>query len=123
MVKVLNVGRLNAKLEKLKARVGSGVRVAFVVGYTQAYAVWVHENLNAVHKVGQAKFLEQPAREKADGIADTVTATMKRGGTLEQGLLVGGLFLQRESQLLVPVDTGALKGSAFTRKEQPRGAA
>ena len=33
----------------------------------------------------------------------------------ERGLKRAGLFLQRESQLLVPVDTGNLKGSAFTR--------
>lgn len=33
------------------------------------------------------------------------------------GLLAGGLFLQGESQRLVPVATGNLKGSAFTRKK------
>lgn len=33
----------------------------------------------------------------------------------ERGLKKGGLFLQRESMPLVPVDTGNLKGSAFTR--------
>lgn len=31
------------------------------------------------------------------------------------GLKAGGLFLQRESQLIVPVDQGPLKASAFTR--------
>jgi len=34
---------------------------------------------------------------------------------LERGLKKGGLFLQRESQKIVPVDKGDLKGSAFTR--------
>ena len=33
------------------------------------------------------------------------------------GLKRAGLFLQRASQKIVPVDTGALKGSAFTRAE------
>lgn len=33
------------------------------------------------------------------------------------GLYRAGLFLQRESQKVVPVDTGALKGSATTRAE------
>lgn len=36
---------------------------------------------------------------------------------LERGLTRAGLFLQRKSQEVVPIDTGALKGSAFTRKE------
>lgn len=35
---------------------------------------------------------------------------------MERGLIKAGLFLQRESQKVVPVDTGALKNSAFTRK-------
>ncbi len=34
-----------------------------------------------------------------------------------QGLAVAGLLLQRESQLLAPVDYGILKASAFTRSE------
>lgn len=34
---------------------------------------------------------------------------------LRKGLYRGGLFLQRESQLIVPVDTSALKNSANTR--------
>ncbi len=34
---------------------------------------------------------------------------------IERGLKKGGLLIQREAQLKVPVDTGALKASAFTR--------
>jgi hypothetical protein len=33
-----------------------------------------------------------------------------------RGLVKGGRFLQRESQKIVPVQTGNLRGSAFTRK-------
>ena len=36
---------------------------------------------------------------------------------VERGLVKAGLFLQRASQELVPIDTGALRNSAFTRKE------
>ena len=36
---------------------------------------------------------------------------------LEKGLVLAGLFLQRESQMIVPVDTGTLRASAFTRKQ------
>lgn len=39
------------------------------------------------------------------------------GKELERGLIKAGLFLQRESQLIVPIDTSNLKNSAFTRKK------
>ena len=39
-------------------------------------------------------------------------------GSLEKGLVLAGLRLQRDSQKLVPVDTGNLKGSAFTRLDK-----
>ena len=39
------------------------------------------------------------------------------GKATVRGLLKAGLHLQRVSQQLVPVDTGALKNSAFTRQE------
>jgi len=38
------------------------------------------------------------------------------GRELEKGLTLAGLFLQRKSQDVVPIDTGALRNSAFTRK-------
>lgn len=34
-----------------------------LIGTNLEYAVWVHENLNARHAVGQAKFLEAAARQ------------------------------------------------------------
>lgn len=36
-------------------------------------------------------------------------------GGVGRGLKMAGLFLQRESQKIVPVDEGNLKGGAFTR--------
>lgn len=48
---------------------GRGWKVIVVVGYTAAYAIFVHENLEARHKEGkEAKFLEKPLREKRDRI-------------------------------------------------------
>jgi hypothetical protein len=88
-----------------------------VVGYTQHYAIYVHENLHAHHPVGQAKYLEQPAREMAPQLGQLVTRAVRGGSTLAQAMLVAGLRLQRESILLVPVDTGALRASAFTELE------
>lgn len=66
---------------------------------------------------GQAKFLEQPARELTTEFDRIVFESMRNGATLLQALYLAGLRLQRESMLLVPVDTGNLKASAFTRKE------
>ncbi len=111
--------RLEALLEKLKSRQGTvPQRMSVVVGYTQHYAIYVHENLEAHHEVGQAKFLEQPAREMAGQLHQMILRVMKKGGSFQQALLMAGLRIQRESQKLVPVDTGALKASAFTRIEE-----
>jgi len=35
----------------------------YIVSYATPYALYVHEDLDAFHEVGQAKFLEKPARE------------------------------------------------------------
>lgn len=43
-----------------------GKNLSVVVGFEEEYAIYVHENLEAHHDVGQAKFLEQPLRENAD---------------------------------------------------------
>ena len=45
----------------------------------------------------------------------TLMANSLIGVALARGLKRGGLFLQRESQRVVPVDTSNLKNSAFTR--------
>lgn len=111
---------VKAVIEKLrkKREAHKDGRVSVVVGYTQQYAIYVHENLTAHHPVGQAKYLEQPFRMMQDEIAEIVADLLKQGKTMEQALLVAGLRLQRESQLLCPVDTGALKASAFTRSDK-----
>lgn len=55
-----------------------------------------------------------------------VIANIRKAGIearigMERGLMRGGRFLQRESQLIVPVDTANLKNSAFTRNIGGRG--
>jgi hypothetical protein len=91
------------------------------VGYTQHYAIHVHENLEAFHPVGQAKYLEEPARANAATYGRIGTQAYRNGATLPKALLVAGLALQRDSQKLVPVDTGALRASAFTALDEPEG--
>lgn len=49
------------------------------VGYSAAYALYVHENLDARHKAGKtAKFLEAPLRENLDEIKAIVREAVKR---------------------------------------------
>lgn len=117
MANMLNLDKVLLALDGKLDRVADGVNPSVIVGYTQNYAVYVHENMESHHPVGQAKFLEQPARQEGDVLGDIVNQGMRAGRTLAQSLVLAGLRLQRDSQLLVPVDTGALKGSAFTRLE------
>lgn len=61
-------GPLRASHEVLKPKVnGRDISVSIVVGGPSApYAWYVHENLEAFHKVGQAKFLESTVLESRD---------------------------------------------------------
>ncbi len=135
MARILNSKRLQQKLKALRLKSRKKNNGSVIVGYTAAYAVYVHENIEMKLKGqkrtgkdskgkywdpqgrGQSKFLEQPFREKSKEIAKIAQKVAEATGSIVEGLVVGGLFLQRESQKLVPVDTGNLKGSAFTRKE------
>lgn len=116
MATVEGVSKVIAALEKAKDKAPAR-DVNVRVGYTAAYALHVHENTQAFHRVGQAKFLEQPAREMQSELAKAVADAAKKGATLPQALYIAGLKLQRASQKLVPVRTGALKASAYTRIE------
>ena len=57
---------------------GSHLNTEVIVGYTQNYAIYVHEDLDAQHNPGQtAKFLERPARENKDKLRDIIAGEMK----------------------------------------------
>lgn len=107
---------LRRKLKKLSKN-SKGATI--LVGYTANYAIYVHENVGAnFQRPGsQAKFLETPLRENSKKYVGIVAKTIKSGGSFTQGLMLAGLSLQRDSQKLCPVDTGNLRASAFTRKE------
>jgi len=95
-------------------------QASVVVSYSTNYALFVHENLEAHHPVGAAKFLETPARQlSSDGtLARIVGNAKKRGLELGVGLLLAGLRLQRASQQMCPVLTGNLRASAATTRER-----
>lgn len=116
MASITKLKQLHAKLGALAAKARKDSAVV-AVGYTQSYALYVHEDLEAFHATGYAKYLERPARELGGELTKIIVGELKNGRTMAQSLLKAGLRLQRESQLLVPVDTGALKNSAFTRLE------
>ena len=86
-----------------------------LVGFTANHGLFVHENMQASHNVGQAKFLEQPLRQRNKKLKRMISNGIRRGLSVEKALLLAGLFLQREAQKLTPVDTGNLRGSAFTQ--------
>ena len=94
-------------------------QASVVVGYTARYGLWVHENLQNRHPVGAAKFLETPARQlSSDGtLAKIISNATRRGVELGTALVLAGLRLQRASQQMCPVDTGAMRASAFTRRD------
>ena len=48
-------------------------------------------------------------------------ADLRLGDKFEKNLLKAGLFIQRESQKIVPVDTSNLKGGAETRSISGKG--
>lgn len=118
-MELIGLRRLIDKLRSEAARARKDWDVSVAVGYSTNYAIHVHENMAAYHPNGQAKYLEQPARQLTNNgtLADIVAKAVVAGKTPAQALLLAGLRVQRESQQLVPVDTGALKNSAFTTLE------
>ena len=101
-------------LEKLRNYIRdnkAGPRLEVVVGFTQTYALEVHERTDVTHRVGQAKFLETAARTNYNRVQQEVREAKQ---DVAGGLVRAALMIQREAQMLTPVDTGALKASAFT---------
>ena len=151
MAAILGREKLVAKLRDRAAKARKDANASVIVGYSTAYALYVHENMQAAHGAAfnekyaaeiaamtklrkakkatghtpyhrrkpdeQAKYLEQPAREQGKEIGTLIVGVLKAGRTMAQALIVGGLRLQRESMRIVPVDTGNLRASAFTKLE------
>lgn len=130
-MEISGITSLSNKLRQLEKKYGDNRPVTVVVGYEAAYAVAIHEDVEMKMRGqprpsgigeywgphGQAKFLEQPAREHAKDYAKIAEEVLKRGGTMTQALVAAGTQLQADSQDLVPVEYGNLKASAFTKVE------
>lgn len=70
----VDTGNLKASAYTRKARDGSE---SVEIGYTAAYAVFVHEDMEASHPVGQAKFLESALMDNQSAIVEIIR---KRAG-------------------------------------------
>lgn len=104
---------LLAKLNELGVKAKEASEASVTVGYTQNYALYVHE-IPAYHVVGEVEYLMKAVRATKKEVQANIIKAYQRGATLEQALLIGGLRFQREAMNRTPIDTGALRASAFT---------
>ena len=86
--------------------------IVVVVGYSQSYALEVHERTDVSRRVGGPKFLENALRKNENRVREAL-----RRAKIEEmpdAMVRVGLLIQRDSQLECPVDTSALRASAYT---------
>lgn len=65
----VDTGNLKASAYTRKAM---GGRLAVEIGFTASYAIYVHENLEARHTNGEAKFLERAILDNKDAIIEII---------------------------------------------------
>lgn len=115
----MNQGITLVNLDKVRKAIQSRAaalreaKLAMHVGYSAPYAVYVHEDMEASHVIGKAKFLSGPARRMRKQLADIVKEALKKGKTPRAALWESGKVLVAASTAEVPVDTGALKESVY----------
>lgn len=122
-IKIQGISQVNRLLNNKKSQLGRG-KQSVLVGYGGTeevdYAIYVHEDLEARHPTGQAKFLEE-APYSVEELAEIVSDSLKEGDSLLDGLEKAGKLVLERSQPLVPQDTGALAESGFVRREESEG--
>lgn len=103
-------------IKRIKEQAKRETPITFAVTYTAPYAAKIHEDLEMPHpRGGQAKFLEQPLREKGPQYTAKVKALLQKKVPLKKALLQVGNELLEESQKLVPVLTGTLLNSGIVK--------
>ena len=114
MPRLENFKELQKRLQQMRAESKTEDNTSVTVGFSQNYAVWVHE-VQATHKDGkQWKYLSTPARQLESELGRKALEAYMKTGSMLKSLLVAGMRLQRAAQEIVPIDTAALKASAFT---------
>lgn len=113
---IVNFDGVKRELEKrISATLATRGRAASLE-FTAKYAIYVHENMAMPHRIGQAKYLEQPMREHRQTLAKIVDNAMtKEKLHITEAMIRALQFLKVEAQKLVPVDTGYLRDSATIR--------
>lgn len=114
-VKIEGMAKFLSALDDKIAEVGKDAHPAIAVGYSAPYAIFVHENLQARHPNGQAKFLENAIKENETELAKFLEERLQKGDTLSKALFYLGDKLARKSDAKVPVDTGFLKKSRYVK--------
>lgn len=112
---------LQATLHKLKSqqkKYGNGKDENVVVGFAQTYSVYVHEDLEAHHTVGNAQFLMRAIRSNKPLIKSVIVAALQRGRSFLQAMLQAGTVIRKAAQAQTPVDTGSLKMSAYVCRQE-----
>lgn len=117
-IKITGMSKLVANLNRIAAKSKKEDDGAVIVGFSQNYAVHVHERTDLKHREGEAKFLEKAVAANAGQVSRMVAEIRRRKGSLIQGLLVAGMKIQGGAQNKTPVLTGALRASAYTAKEE-----
>ncbi len=107
----INADDVVASLEGVSIR-GRKVQVVHV-GFSAPYAVYVHENLQARHANGEAKFLENAAKKVGGKMRVAVQTALNQKKALASGLDKAGNILLDEARRRVPVLTGFLRDSGF----------
>ncbi len=93
-------------------------RLDVEVGYDKEkapYAIYVHENLAVYHRVGMAKFLTIAVTLELPEVAKQIETDLKNKISLRRALWRAGRRIQNRSRQLVPVDTGNLRDSSYTK--------
>lgn len=117
-IQIDGLNRLLAQLEAREKQARRDRHVNGVVSFGAPYAVYVHENLEARHPVGQAKFLEQPARERRQELSAITAQALRAGKSLSEAVLAACVQLKDWAVALTPLDTGFLRSSASARVER-----
>lgn len=108
-VKFGGEGKILMNLQALSTK-GIGKAQADII-YDTPYAAKIHEDLEMYHSNGEAKFLEKAYRRNLASVKDYMKIIIRNKMDLKDAVKEGATIILRESNKLVPVDTGRLKES------------
>lgn len=113
------IDRITKAEGKFDIVVGYKVSPQAELGNTARYGIYVHEMVELDHKPPtKSRFLVDPFRRIQREIPSIIQREMiSKRRSFSDAMLTAGKKIKSESEKEVPVDTGALKRSAFVAKE------